>query len=159
MIKLRKMRDDEFLAYRQYSMLAYGRDLAENYGYTLSKASDVADHKLKECFPDGVEASDHEMYCIEFGVESAAQLVGYLWYKMMPADKAAFIYDFYVFKDFRGCGIGTQVLSELETRLIENGIEFLNLRVATNNERAQRLYQKLAFNVTGYNMTKRLTGE
>ncbi|MDB1125835.1 GNAT family N-acetyltransferase [Vibrio algarum] len=156
MIKLRKMRDDEFSAYRQYSMLAYGSDLAENYGYTLNEAADIADNKLTECFPDGIETSDHEMYCIEFGVESAAQLVGYLWYKVAEPDKTAFIYDFYVFEGFRGCGIGTQVFSKLESRLKARGVEFLNLRVASNNERAKKLYQKLAFNVTGYNMTKKI---
>lgn len=156
MITLRKMRDDEFPAYRRYSKLAYGNDLAENYGYSLEQAVEIADQKLMDSFPNGVETAEHEMCCIEFGVNDASQLVGYLWYKILESDKTAFIYDFYVFDGFRGCGIGTLVFAELEQVLKVKGIEFLNLRVAHDNDRAKKLYERLAFNVTGYNMTKKL---
>jgi ribosomal protein S18 acetylase RimI-like enzyme len=157
MIKLRAMRNDEFSDYRRYSALAYGQDLADNYGYDIETALNIADRKLDDSFPNGVEASEQRLLCIEFGTNDASQLVGYLWYNIIESNKVAFIYDFYVFDGFRGCGIGTQVFGELERTLKDSGIEFINLRVAKNNDGAKRLYERLAFSVTGYNMSKNIS--
>ena len=44
----------------------------------------------------------------------------------------------------------------LEEQLSQAGVDHIKLRVAFDNKRAYHLYEKLGFNITGYNMVKNL---
>ncbi|MEZ9793095.1 GNAT family N-acetyltransferase, partial [Vibrio splendidus] len=46
----------------------------------------------------------------------------------------------------------------LETQLLAIGINQIKLRVAYHNERALKLYKEVGFEVTGFNMSKKLSG-
>jgi ribosomal protein S18 acetylase RimI-like enzyme len=54
--------------------------------------------------------------------------------------------------EFRGRGIGTALVQELQERARERGVE-LRLRVFPANERAQRFYMRLGFRETSRNRT------
>jgi ribosomal protein S18 acetylase RimI-like enzyme len=51
-------------------------------------------------------------------------------------------------------GYGQTALLALEDQLFQSGVEQIKLRVAFNNRRALSLYEKVGFNITGYNMVK-----
>ena len=83
-----------------------------------------------------------------------AGTIGYLWYKLLDDGESVFILDFMVFEDYRGQGYGKATLIALEEKLSQSGVTQIKLRVAADNYRAKGLYERLGFNVTGYNMIK-----
>lgn len=84
--------------------------------------------------------------------------MGYLWHSIKMSDKSTFIYDFFVSSEYRGFGFGTQSISALETQLQTIGISQIKLRVAYHNERALKLYKDVGFEITGFNMSKKISG-
>ncbi len=53
--------------------------------------------------------------------------------------------DFYLKPEFRGQGIGPQVLSQIETEARQNKINTIELCVIEGNDRARRTYEKAGF--------------
>ncbi|MFA0372910.1 GNAT family N-acetyltransferase, partial [Vibrio sp. 10N.222.54.F6] len=103
-------------------------------------------------FPNGLETNVHALLC----VESGSELVGYLWHSINAADKSTFIYDFFIFPNFRNNGYGKLAISVLESQLKSVCIEQIKLRVAYQNQRALKLYQEIGFAISGYNMSKKI---
>ncbi|WP_261893547.1 GNAT family N-acetyltransferase [Vibrio cyclitrophicus] len=152
MIKLRPMTSSEYPAYCDYFIDDYSREIVENYGHSLDRAIELANQDLLRSFPNGLETNDHALLC----VESGSELVGYLWHSINAADKSTFIYDFFIFPNFRNNGYGKLAISVLESQLKSVGIEQIKLRVAYQNQRALKLYQKIGFAISGYNMSKKI---
>ncbi|MBU2933313.1 GNAT family N-acetyltransferase [Vibrio cyclitrophicus] len=152
MIKLRPMTSSEYPAYCDYFIDDYSREIVENYGHSLDRAIELANQDLFRSFPNGLETNDHALLC----VESGSELVGYLWHSINAADKSTFIYDFFIFPNFRNNGYGKLAISVLESQLKSVGIEQIKLRVAYQNKRALKLYQEIGFAISGYNMSKKI---
>ncbi|MFL7049068.1 GNAT family N-acetyltransferase [Vibrio cyclitrophicus] len=152
MIKLRPMTSSEYPAYCDYFIDDYSREIVENYGHSLDRAIELANQDLLRSFPNGLETNDHALLC----VESGSGLVGYLWHSINAADKSTFIYDFFIFPNFRNNGYGKLAISVLESQLKSVGIEQIKLRVAYQNQRALKLYQEIGFAISGYNMSKKI---
>ena len=153
MISLRTMKAEEFPNYRDYFIVDYANEIAANYGYTLEKSRAIALRELMDDLPQNVSTPDHFLLCIE---KKGADTVGYLWYKLLDNGETVFILDFVMFDEFRGLGYGKAAMIVLEEQLLQSGVEQIKLRVAFDNKRAFRLYEKLGFNITGYNMVKLL---
>jgi len=158
MVVLRGMRQDEYPAYCQYFIDDYSQEIARNYGHSLDVAVELAKKDLHRSFPNGLESNEHSLLCIDAEVDGERKLVGYLWHSVNIGDKSTFIYDFFISNDHRGQGYGTQSISALETQLLAIGINQIKLRVAYHNERALKLYKEVGFEVTGFNMSKKLSG-
>ena len=151
MITLRPMTTAEFPKYRDYFIVDYAAEIAANYGYPLEKSRAIAAKELGDDLPQDVSTLDHTLLCIE---QDGAKTIGYLWYKLLDQGQTVFILDFVVFDEFRGVGHGQATLTALETHLLQTGVEQIKLRVAFDNQRALRLYEKVGFAITGYNMVK-----
>ncbi|MCC4787663.1 N-acetyltransferase family protein [Vibrio splendidus] len=158
MVVLRGMRQDEYPAYCQYFIDDYSQEIARNYGHSLEVAVELAKKDLHRSFPNGLESNEHSLLCIDAEVDGECKLVGYLWHSVNIGDKSTFIYDFFISNEHRGLGNGTQSISALETQLLAIGINQIKLRVAYHNERALKLYKEVGFEVTGFNMSKKLSG-
>ncbi|MBG0760511.1 GNAT family N-acetyltransferase [Vibrio cidicii] len=156
MILLREMRQDEYPDYCQYFIDDYSQEIAENYGHSLDLAIELAKKDLYRCFPDGLESSEHSLLCIDAEIDGRMKLVGYLWHSVKIEERSTFIYDFYILNEYRGFGYGTQSISEFENQLKYNGINQIKLRVAYYNERALKLYKDVGFEITGFNMSKKI---
>ncbi|ERM60857.1 GNAT family N-acetyltransferase [Vibrio cyclitrophicus] len=152
MIKLRPMTSSEYPAYCDYFIDDYSREIVENYGHSLDRAIELANQDLLRSFPNGLETNVHALLC----VESGSELVGYLWHSINAADKSTFIYDFFIFPNFRNNGYGKLAISVFESQLKSVGIEQIKLRVAYQNQRALKLYQEIGFAISGYNMSKKI---
>jgi ribosomal protein S18 acetylase RimI-like enzyme len=59
----------------------------------------------------------------------------------------AYLYSFRVMEMFQGQGIGTRLLKDAETMLIEHGFKMATLSVAKTNPDAMRLYQRNGYRV------------
>ncbi|MEZ8018079.1 GNAT family N-acetyltransferase [Vibrio splendidus] len=158
MVVLREMRQDEYPAYCQYFIDDYSQEIAKNYGHSLDVAIELAKKDLHRSFPNGLESNEHSLLCIDVEVDGKCKLVGYLWHSVNIGDKSTFIYDFFISSEHRGLGYGAQSISALETQLLAIGINQIKLRVAYHNERALKLYKEVGFEITGFNMSKRLSG-
>lgn len=159
MVVLREMRQEEYPAYCQYFIDDYSQEIAKNYGHSLNVAIELAKADLHRYFPCGLASNEHSLLCIEAQVDGEFTLVGYLWHSINICDKSTFIYDFFVSSEYRGFGYGTQSILALEAQLHTMGIHQIKLRVAYHNDRALKLYKNVGFEITGFNMSKKVSGE
>lgn len=162
MILLRKMRDDEYPDFCQYFIDDYSKEIVQNYGHSVDVAIELAQKDLLRCFPDGLACNEHSLLCIDkvIGKEIDRKIVfvGYLWHSINLSEKSTFIYDFFISTKYRNLGYGTEAMAMLEKQLLAEGISQIKLRVAYHNERALKLYKEVGFNITGFNMSKNITG-
>lgn len=152
-LSLRPMLADEFPAYRDYFVVDYGNEIAENYGYPLEKSHAIARQELADDLPQTVNTPDHVLLCIE---NEADNIVGYLWYKVLDNGETIFALDFVIVEQFRNKGYGKAAMAVVEKQLAERGVEQIKLRVAFENKGAFRLYENAGFSITGYNMIKHI---
>jgi ribosomal protein S18 acetylase RimI-like enzyme len=151
-MKLRTMQAEEFSGYREYFIHDYAQEIAANFGHGLEKSRAIALQELNDDLPQDVSTPEHYLLCIE----KKNNLIGYLWYKLLEHGESVFILDFVVFEQFRSKGYGTAALRTLEEHLAKSDVKQIKLRVAYHNKRALALYEKIGFNITGYNMAKTL---
>ena len=146
------MQADEFDGYLEYFIPDYAIEISANYGLSPDEARAKAAQEITEDLPLGVDTQGHELLCIVLD----GDVIGYLWYKPDQPARSAFIYDFCILLPHQGKGYGKQALSIFEAMLVEGGFEQIGLRVAADNERAQRLYLQGGFRATGVNMIRRI---
>ncbi|MFT6925220.1 MAG: ribosomal protein S18 acetylase RimI-like enzyme [Psychromonas sp.] len=158
MIKLRKMKVEEYPAYCDYFIADYSREIVQNYGHSIEVATDLAHQDLIKCFPNGLENNEHDLLCIEIQAGDGLKVIGYLWHSIKSSDASTFIYDFYIDPEYRGNGYGKKAIGQLEKLLISADINQIKLRVAYHNQRAFALYQEVGFIISGYNMSKKIAG-
>ena len=84
--------------------------------------------------------------------------VGSLWCKPEETGKTVFISEFYVLPGHRGKGYAKSALIALEDMFARTGHREARLRVAADNEKAQRLYLAAGYRTTGINMRKSFGG-
>lgn len=158
MVTLRAMHTEELNDYRNLFITEYAQDLSSNSGYSTEQALAHATQIFDGYLPEGVNTPGDHLFCIENKNNESDNnaLVGYLWFGQASNDNAAFIKDFYVLPHHQRKGYGSACLQELEKILVAQDIFEIKLRVAADNPQAKRLYEQMAFVVTGFNMSKSL---
>ena len=71
-------------------------------------------------------------------------------------DKIGLISDLYVKKEFRGKGLGSKMIAELEKAFKQKKLKYSSLGVYHTNPRAQKLYLKQGYHAFKIEMRKRL---
>ena len=155
-LNLRPISSAEFSDYEIYFIEDYSKEITENYPYSKQKAIAIAQEDLEKSFPERISMTPNELMCIDITSDQCVNTCGYLWYSHTSNDKKAFICDFYIINNYRSNGYGQQAMHTLEELLASKGVQHITLRVAYQNEQARRLYQKIGFNITGYNMIKKI---
>jgi ribosomal protein S18 acetylase RimI-like enzyme len=82
-----------------------------------------------------------------------------IWIAAFPERRRAFIYDFSIHPPYRRKGYGAQALRAVEVKARALGLESIGLHVFGHNRAAQALYEKLGYEVTNINMSKRMPPE
>jgi ribosomal protein S18 acetylase RimI-like enzyme len=155
MVSLKPIQTKQFPSFRSYFVSDYSQELVQNYGYSSTTATEMAEKDLERYFPDGVSTEEHQLMCITKPQDES--WLGYLWYSINTERTVTFIYDLYIAAEFRNQGYGAQALNQLEQQVKKEGIGEVKLRVAYTNSKARQLYERIGFNITGYNMSKKLT--
>lgn len=93
-----------------------------------------------------LEGSPHgAIYLIGPGRAPIGYIVVCFGWSIEFAGMDGFIDEFYIRPGVRGRGIGSEVLRQLPKALASAGMKALHLEVATDNDRAQKLYGRLRF--------------
>lgn len=150
---LRQMKLDELPIYRQIAITEYAKDLAESrkcsFEEGLARSTELIDSTLSH----GIDTPSNRLNIMT--AEEGDIVFGYLW--ITVSEKTAWVYDIYIHPEWRGKGYGRTALEEMNKRLFAAGILEVGLRVAANNGRAKKLYEQLGFEMTGFNLSKRLS--
>ncbi len=86
--------------------------------------------------------------------DAGGQVVGQIFVQLSSSERRfadgsrrAYLYAFRVRPDFRGLGIGTELIRSAETRLAEHGFHEAVIAVSKDNPEARRLYERLGYQV------------
>ena len=152
MIRLRPMLASEFADYLAYFIPDYAAEISANYDQDMDSALASAKRDVESSFPRGVETPGQDLFCIT-GEDDTTPL-GYLWCKPDTDGPCVFISDFCILPAHRGKGHAKAALTALEEMYSRSGHTEVRLRVAADNDIAQRLYLSAGFAPTGINMRK-----
>ncbi|MEM0136432.1 MAG: GNAT family N-acetyltransferase, partial [Thermoplasmatales archaeon] len=78
------------------------------------------------------------------------------WGKYGDQTSSPWIWDFIIYKNYRGKGYGKEALIALDKELKERGKKKVSLQVFGHNSVAINLYQKLGYKITNIVMSKEL---
>ncbi|MGB5558540.1 MAG: GNAT family N-acetyltransferase [Paracoccaceae bacterium] len=154
MIHLRPMQAHEFADYLAYFLPDYAAEISSNYDQDIVAARAQAEQEVHQELQLGVDTPGQVLLCIVKDDDDGNTPVGYLWCKPDQDGPSVFISDFFIKPQQRGNGYAKLALAALEAVFAKTGHSEVKLRVAADNETAQRLYLSAGFRATGINMRK-----
>lgn len=147
-----KMNEVEFEEYIADKEKRYAETLA-THTYEITESADIrAKKSIQQYLPNGFQTTQHEFYTIVYNSVDS----GNVWIKIDEEKKSAFLYEIYIFDQFRSKGIGTLVMNEIQEYLSCKEIQYFKLHVFGTNVKAVKLYEALGFEVAGINMYKKI---
>ena len=155
-VAFRPMSADEFSRYIERSIPEYA-DAHLKAGHSMPEdALKKAQDQYGELLPQGLATPGNQFFTIA-DANNRANL-GMCWFevKQKQGKTKAFIYDFYLEHAFRGQGLGSQVMEELEKRVRKLGATAIELYVFGDNVNARSLYERCGFRYTDMRMSKEL---
>ena len=150
MVKLVKMRQEDFEPYLERGIRDYADDHVRNGNWTVEESLERSRKEFEHLLPDGVHSKDQFLYSIVD--EKDENKIGWLWVQVK--DQKAFIYDFVIDEEFRGQGLGKQALVALDEKLKSMDVQSVGLHVFGDNVTAQELYKIMGYQITGMHMKK-----
>lgn len=151
MIRLQDFDPSHFADFKHTAISEYVVDLMTNHRMDEQAAVKKATDGVTNAFPDGVSTDQNKLLNIMKQSDDGETAVGHLWYARND-ENSAFIMDFLVYPDHRGKGYASQALETLKAMFKAEGLSRIGLRVEPNNQAAIRVYEKVGFVVTGWNM-------
>lgn len=139
-VNLRKMNENEYMQFREYSITDYAESLIKSGKCTEKDARMQAETDFLDMMT-GLSDEDNHL-CIAENTDNIP--VGMLWYETEdPAH--AFIADFLVYDNYRQMGYGSAMIVELENILKSGNVLSIRLHVFEYNIAAIKLYEKCGF--------------
>lgn len=146
------MTKEEFRLYYHNKIERYSHVLSQNVHEEGEEEScDKAIKQLKNLLPQGNETPNHYLFNINKQDDCK---IGFVWLKVEIEKKSAFLYEIYVFDEFRTQGYGTKVMNYMEKWLKDKDVHYFKLHVYGSNTGARKLYEELGFEIAGINMLK-----
>jgi len=145
-MKIRKAKKEDF---EQYLRLRK-EDIAEYSRIVKEKIKVAQDVQIKKEF-DGMSKSKDHLILV---AEKDRQLMGYLTGSILKNvwQRSGYIDDVFTSKDFKKKGIGTHLMRAFTEYLYAKDVKICKLEVNKKNKRAIKLYKKLGFKATSYEM-------
>jgi RimJ/RimL family protein N-acetyltransferase len=150
---VRPMTDDEFAVFLLRQREEYAADVAQSASIPLEAALAQADEQMAEFLPEGMATPGHRMLTVVDGDRP----IGQLWIGPHPrrAD-TGYVYEIRIDEAERGKGFGHDAMLAAEDLVRAGGVTAIGLNVFGFNERAQRLYASLGYDVVSTQMLKQL---
>lgn len=135
------------------AIIDYAKEKVEAGTWSVEESLANAQTSFDKLLYDGITTPSEYLYNIV-----SDEKIGYLWFHVDEtlSGKHAFIYDFVIFKAYRGKGYGTKTLAALDTLAKEMHITKIGLHVFAHNQTAIGLYNKVGFQSTDITMAKYL---
>lgn len=145
------MDDTEFVQFKTYLIESYAKDMTDTGFWDRKEALTRAIEETDRLLPQGPKTESHRLMIIFDQDEK----VGYIWFQIRQK-KDVYIWDFLIFKDYRGKGYGKESLKLLEHYCKDYGASKISLNVFGNNEIAINLYKKMGYRTIAMTMAKDL---
>lgn len=155
MIKLAPMQQSDFESYLSLAVQEYAEDKIQAGNYALSEGLEKARAELDSLLPQGTETPNQHLFSI---INEDDDKVGIIWLAEIQSgvQRFAFIYDIRISEQFRRRGYGTQAMIAAEDEAKALGLDRIALHVFGHNKAAQELYEKLGYEITNINMSKKI---
>lgn len=148
------MTEEEYAVFYTHLVEDYAKEIARNNNSSFEDALKRSKEQTSSLLSAGLDTPDQRLWMVV--ADETNEAVGYLWCHVDSAKKRSFIYDIEMFEAQRGHGYGTATLNVLEEVLRSEGITHIGLHVFGDNTRAQALYNKQGYQITGISMQKKI---
>ncbi len=154
MSKLTPMTQPEYDVYLTHLIPDYAADNVRAGYWDESEALEKSRQQIELLLPQGLQTKEHYMYTLV----DEEQAVGMIWLRaqLERAVKSGFIFDVIVDEKFRGRGYGRQVMTLIEEKAHEIGLQSIGLHVFAYNKVAKNLYESMGYEISSLNMIKKL---
>ena len=144
-LRLRPMSPDEFGPWRTFAIEDYVAETQRNILISAEAARDKAEADFLVALPDGVGTPGHWLNVAE-DADSGAR-VGILWFGpgFRRDPDTAFLFNIWLEEEWRGQGLGRELMLMLEDEVRALGKSRIELNVFGDNERARNLYSSLGY--------------
>lgn len=146
------MQHEDFESYFERDIREYAEEHVRNGNWSAEEALERSRKEHQQLLPDGLESRNQYLFSI---IDASDQKLGILWVNI--ENGRAFIYDFRIDEAQRGKGYGKQALVALDEKLKAMDVQSVGLHVFGDNIKAQELYKKMGYQITGIHMKKVLT--
>lgn len=155
-VSLMPMTAGDFRAWFDVTAAGYAADKVRAGNWPAEGALERSVAELHQLLPQGEASNGHLLFAVCDAVSGLR--VGSLWLFYGPTRAApdAYVYNIVIDAAQRGKGYGAQALLAGEAAVKERGAKRMGLHVFGFNISAQRLYQKLGYQITNINMAKAL---
>ena len=147
------MTPEEYDRFYSRSVEGYAQERARNLDAPIEEQRAEATRQFEQLLPQGRDTAGQRLWTL---VDDASRSAGVLWVSVNEARHSAFIFEIWIEPDRRGQGFGRRAMQLLEEELRPLGVRRISLNVFADNQVAQGLYRSMGYQVTNFNMTKRL---
>ena len=154
MSKLVPMTQPEFDSYFETLVPDYAVDNVRAGYWSEDEALEKSRQQTMSLLSQGLQTPNHYIYSLY----DDEQKIGMIWLKVdldRPV-KSGFIFDVRVEDEFRGKGYGKEIMSLVEEKARELGVQRMGLHVFAYNDVAKNLYERIGYKVSSMNMLKEL---
>jgi GNAT superfamily N-acetyltransferase len=148
------MTESEFEIYLEKAIPEYAVDKARAGDWSEEEALERSRRSYAALLPQGVNTENNYLYRVQ--LKESREKIGVIWMKHEAPRRQGFIFDIVLEEAQRGKGYGRQTMLALEEVALGMGMDALALHVFAYNKPAMKLYEKLGYEVTSQNMTKKL---
>jgi ribosomal protein S18 acetylase RimI-like enzyme len=148
------MTQPEFNMFLEHLIPDYAADNVRAGYWSEEESLEKSRQQNTSLLPQGLQTPNHYFYLLY----DNEQKVGMIWLKvdLQRPVKGGFIFDVRIDEEFRGKGYGKQIMSLIEEKARELGIQRMGLHVFAYNKIAKSLYESIGYEVSSMNMLKDL---
>jgi len=148
-IKIRKARKEDLKEY-----LRLRKEWEKEYSIIINQKLKSTDEQIKKEFKKII--NDKKRYLLI--ISEGKKMLGYLTASFFSNNygKFAYIDDIFIIKKYRRRGLATELTKNFLNILRKKRIKSVRLGVNINNKKALKLYKKLGFKLTHYEMDKKI---
>lgn len=154
MVRLEKMSKQDFNNYISNSVAEYAKEKVKAGAWAEKEAYELSKETFRKLLPNDVNTKNQYLFSII--EDNKNTKIGYMWFQYSEGllYREAFIYDFFIFEEYRGQGFGSQSLKALDKEVTKFNVNKITLHVFSHNKRAIELYKKTGFVDTDLIMSK-----
>ena len=146
-VKIRKMTNDEFENFCQWSVEDHAKELMEERQMPQEEAIMKAKEEVAQMLPNGLNTKHN--YLMTIVEEDSEESAGFIWmiHEETAGKKQSFVCDFVLWESKRRKGYATETLRLAERNAVEAGCQESVLFVADSNDAARALYEKCGYQI------------